>query len=183
MGRFAKKTTDTLTLRGIVDNCPERFFGSTNKGNPMQIDGGTKFAVDLRLISGLSPGRRLLFVLGCGPLYRRFFVFVNPIHVKHVRDFCIRSTIGRLLFISVRQTKTNVCFNVFIICRTQNPDIQRAERFGAAQSGAAGRSGTGQDRTPTGRFAQDTTDPFAPQGIVDNCPQRLLGSTNKGNPM
>ena len=37
--------------------------------------------------------------------------------------------------------------------RIQNPDVPRAERFGAAQSGAAGRGGTGQDRTPTGRFA------------------------------
>ena len=71
-------------------------------------------------------------------------------------------------------------------CRTfriQNPDIPLADRFGAAQSGAAGRGGTGQDRTPTGRFAQDTTVPLAPQGIEDNCPERLLGSTNKGNPM
>ena len=43
------------------------------------------------------------------------------------------------------------CMNMFsntLICRIQNPDIPRAERFGAAQSRAAGRGGTRQDRTP-----------------------------------
>ena len=78
----------------------------------------------------------------------------------------------------------NICMYLFNNTRRiQNPDTLRAERFGAAQGGAAGRGGTGQNGTPTGRFAQDITDPLAPQCIVDNCPERLLGSTNKGNPM
>ena len=68
-------------------------------------------------------------------------------------------------------------------CRTKNPDIQLAERFRAAQSGAAGRGGTGHDRTPTSLFARGTNDSLAPQGILDNCPERPFGSTDKGNPM
>ena len=34
---------------------------------------------------------------------------------------------------------------LLIICRIQNPDIPRAGRVGAAQSGAAGRRRAGQD--------------------------------------
>ena len=55
-------------------------------------------------------------------------------------------------------------------CRIQNPDIPRAGRGGAAHGRAAGRSGAGQGGTPTGRFAQEAIDPFAFQGIEDNCP-------------
>ena len=49
--------------------------------------------------------------------------------------------------------------------RIQNPDIPRALRSRAAHGRAAGQGGAGQDRTPTGRFAQETTGPLAPQGI------------------
>ena len=34
-GRVAEKPTVPLALHNIVDNCPERSFASTNKGNPM----------------------------------------------------------------------------------------------------------------------------------------------------
>ena len=47
----------------------------------------------------------------------------------------------------------------------------------------AGRGGGGLDGTPTGRFAQETTDPFAHQGMEDNCPGRCFISTDKRNPM
>ena len=43
-------------------------------------------------------------------------------------------------------------------CRFQNPGIPRAGRVGAAHGGAAGRGEAEQDGTPTGRFAQETTD-------------------------
>ena len=62
---FAQETTVPFALQGIEDNCPGRFFGSTDKRNPMQTDGGTKPAVDPQLTRGLSTGRRPLFVLGC----------------------------------------------------------------------------------------------------------------------
>ena len=61
-----------------------------------------------------------------------------------------------------------------------------AGRGAAAHGGAAGRRGAGQDGTPTGRFAQDATFPFAlqdPQCIASNDPEYLSGSSNKGNPM
>ena len=64
-------------------------------------------------------------------------------------------------------------------CRIQNTDIRRAGRFGAAQSGAAGRGGTRQDRTPTGRFAQDTTVPLAPLSFENNCPERSSEARTK----
>ena len=53
-------------------------------------------------------------------------------------------------------------------CRTPNPDIPQAGRGGAAHGGAAGRGGDGQDGTPTGRFAQNTTDPPTLQTIGEN---------------
>ena len=54
-------------------------------------------------------------------------------------------------------------------------------RRGARLGGGAGQGGAGRDAD--GRFAQETTVPLAPQTIEDNCPDRLSGSTNKGNPM
>ena len=39
-----------------------------------------------RSTSGLSAGPRALFVPGCWPVCRRFFVFVNPFHARHVRE-------------------------------------------------------------------------------------------------
>ena len=69
------------------------------------------------------------------------------------------------------------------IGRTQNADIPRASRGGAAHGGAAGRGRVGQDGTPTDRSAEETTDHLAPQSSVDNCPGRPPGSTNKGIPI
>ena len=70
-----------------------------------------------------------------------------------------------------------------LICRVQNPNIPRAGRGRAAHGGAAGAGGAGQDGTPTGRVAQETTDPLAPQGIGDNRPECFFGSMNNRNPM
>ena len=63
--------------------------------------------------------------------------------------------------------------------RTYEP---RAGQSGAAHGGAARWGGARQDGMPTGRFAQETTDP-ALQGIEDNCCERLFGSTNERIPM
>ena len=52
-----------------------------------------------------------------------------------------------------------------------------AARGGAACGGAAGRGGLGQDGSPR------RTVSLALQGIEDNRPGRLFGSTNKRNPM
>ena len=71
-------------------------------------------------------------------------------------------------------------------CRIQNQDIPRAEQFGPAQSGAAGRGGTGQDRMPSGRFAKDTTDPLAPRAsktIVLNAPSEARAKEILCQPM
>ena len=54
-------------------------------------------------------------------------------------------------------------------------------RGSARRGGKADRAG--QDGTPTGRFAQDKTDPLAAQSIEENCPERFFGSTNKRIPM
>ena len=60
---------------------------SKHKRNPMQTDGGTKHPVDDRLITGLSAGRRPLFVPGCCAVGRRLFVPVNLFHARHIREF------------------------------------------------------------------------------------------------
>ena len=52
----------------------------------MQTDGGTKHAVDMRFITGLSSRREALFVPGRRPVERRLFVFVNPFHAGHVQE-------------------------------------------------------------------------------------------------
>ena len=65
----------------------------------------------------------------------------------------------------------------------KNPNIPRAVCVGAAHGGAAGCGGAEQNKTPTGMVAQKPTVPLALQSIVDNCPERLFASTNKGNPM
>ena len=67
-------------------------------------------------------------------------------------------------------------------CRAQNPDIPQAGRGGAAHGGVLGWGEARQDGTPTGRFAQEITDPLAPQGVEETCPERLSGSTIKRNP-
>ena len=60
------------------------------------------------------------------------------------------------------------------ICRIQNPDIPRAGMSGAAHGGAGGRGGERQDRTPAGRFAKETTVPFALQSIEDKLSWTIL---------
>ena len=52
----------------------------------MQIDKGTKSAVDQRFISSLSAGREALFVPGCRPAEERRFVSVNPFHLSKLTD-------------------------------------------------------------------------------------------------
>ena len=66
-------------------------------------------------------------------------------------------------------------------CRIQNPDIPRAVRGGVAHGGVAGRSRIRQNGMPTDRFAQETNDHLASQGIEDHCPELLFGSTNTRN--
>ena len=64
------------------------------------------------------------------------------------------------------------------ICQVQNPDIPRAGRGGAAHGGA-GQDADGTVCPGDNRFC------FAvqgSQGIVDDCPERLFGSTNKRTP-
>ena len=74
-------------------------------------------------------------------------------------------------------------FQSFLVESKTRTYVPRAGGGGAAHGEAAGPGGAGQDGMPAGRFAQETTDPLAYQGIEDNCPERLFGSTNKRNPM
>ena len=69
------------------------------------------------------------------------------------------------------------------ICPIQNPDIPRAEWFGAAQSRAARRGGTGQDRTPRvglPRTRPSLVPPNASKTIVLNVPSE---ARIKGKPI
>ena len=64
----------------------------------MLTDGGRKPAVDPRLITGLTAGRKALFVPGCRPVERRFFVSVNlspAMHVRKTRTYHGRVGSGR----------------------------------------------------------------------------------------
>ena len=68
----------------------QRLSRSTNKRIPMQNDGGTKSAVDPRLIIGLSPvyhkdEKRSLF-LAADQWNDAFFVSVYPFHARHIRE-------------------------------------------------------------------------------------------------
>ena len=53
-------------------------------------------------------------------------------------------------------------------------------REGAAHGGTAGQGGDGQGGTPTGRSAQETTDPLTAQTIEENPLGRVSGRTDKG---
>ena len=67
---------------------------------------------------------------------------------------------------------------IAIVGRIQNPDISRTGWDGAAHGGAAGRGGNGQDGTPTGWFAQKTTNILTLQTIEENLPGCVSGSKN-----
>ena len=71
------------------------------------------------------------------------------------------------------------------ICRTQNPYTPRAGRGGAAHGGAAERSEAGQDGTPTGWFAQETTVPLAPHSfqVIEDKHERPFGNAKKRIPV
>ena len=89
----------------------------------------------------------------------------------------LRSSHGNLVG---HRLRPDILRNPFT-CRVQNLNIPRAVRVRAEHGGAAGHGGARQNRTPTGRVAQKPTVPLALQGIVDNCPECPLVSTNKGN--
>ena len=57
-----------------------------------------------------------------------------------------------------------------VTCRVQKSNKPRAVRIGAAHSGAAGRGGAGQTRTPHGRVAQEPDGALALQGIMATNP-------------
>ena len=64
--------------------------------------------------------------------------------------------------------------------------MPRAGQVVAAYGKAAEQSGAGQDGTPTGRFAQETTVPLALQGlqgIEHKSLEHLFGNTVQINPM
>ena len=93
-GLFTQDTTVPHVHQGIEAHCPEHFFGRTNMGNPMLTVGRTKRAVDRRLIRSLlaiyprfTVRKKRLFVLGCWPMNRCLFVFVNFFHARHVREW------------------------------------------------------------------------------------------------
>ena len=65
----------------------------------------------------------------------------------------------------------------------KNPDIPRADRCGGTQSGAAGRSRTGQSDVPTICFAWHTNVSLVPPANRRQHSERVSESTNKGNPM
>ena len=99
-----------------------------------------------------------------------------------------RGASGRRRVCSPRKQSIHLPPKELKTCRIQNPDIPRVGRGGAAHGkaahgGATELDGAEQDGTSTGRFAQETTVPLAFQGIEDNCPERLFGSTNKRNPI
>ena len=50
-GRFAQEKNAPLTFQEMEKQFPGRASGGTNKGNPVQTDGGTKQGVDPRFIS------------------------------------------------------------------------------------------------------------------------------------
>ena len=95
--------------------------------------------------------------------------------------------LGNIAYIHVKKEHvTKLVCSLFLIriepveskTRTHH---ERVGSGGARWGGWAGRAR--QDGTPTGLSAQDTNVPRALQGIEDNCPEHLFGSTNKGIPM
>ena len=76
------------------------------------------------------------------------------------------------------QIHTQRCIHYMHTCRIQNPDIPRAERFGAAQSRAAGRGGTGRRRVGSPRTQPTLLPHRASKTIVLNV--WFVGSPQRG---
>ena len=70
-------------------NVPPKARTSETSEMLCKPNAGTKSAVDKRFVSGLSPGRDALFVPRCTLVDRRLFVFVNPFHARHVREYIL----------------------------------------------------------------------------------------------
>ena len=182
-GRFAQETTVPLASQRNVDNCPEFLSGNKNKRDPMYTG-----------YRNTTSGSSAVYLSNPKPEHTATRVGAGRLMAGRVRTgrrrigsprreptlLCSRASWTTVLNAPLEERTT---FYANQTCRVQNPDIPQVVRGGASHGGAAGRGGAGQDGTPTGRFAQETTAPLALQGIGNNCPECLSGSKNKRNPM
>ena len=84
-GLFAQEITNTLIPRRGKNDFLGVFW-KNEQWKPYVNRWRKKTAVDPRLITGLTAGRKALFLPGCQPVERRLFVFVNPYHARNVRE-------------------------------------------------------------------------------------------------
>ena len=116
----------------------EDMYGKpTEEQKPRLITGS--LTVHHRLTTGLSAGRKSLFVSGCWPVYRRLFVYLNVFHAMHVREYSASkidkgSTVGWLtipsLGLRVRSTISMAIFGQFLIqiSKVRGPIFEAKER-------------------------------------------------------
>ena len=110
------------TLQGIENTTPERspeartkeiLFKPMEEQSPRLTTGWQP--VHPRFIRGLSPGREALFLPGCWPLSRRFFVPVTYFDARHVWESKNPD---------LRRSEPKI--EQIMIYRVQNPNIPRA---------------------------------------------------------
>ena len=87
------------TFQGNEETSPDLLARSTNKQNPSWTDGGTQRPFDEQFTRSLTRGRIALFVPVCWPVDRRFFLAVNILHARHVREFSNTHKVNRIRFI------------------------------------------------------------------------------------
>ena len=155
-------------LQGIVDNCPERLFRSTNTVNSI-----------FRIQNPDTPradrvGRRTAGRLGAAGLAEWYADrFVRAGHN------CPSCPLGhrRQLFLNISsEAQTREFLPIESKTRTYHG------RVGSGRT-AGWRGGVGQDWVPTEMFAQETSLPRTLQSIEETSLERLSRSTNKRNPM
>ena len=103
--RFAKDTSVLQALWQIKGESCWRLLGSTNIGNRLKTDQGTKPAVDQRLIRSLPAGQEALFVFSCLPVYRCLFAFVNLFHAGQSRENTKLFQNSKTMFLQEIQTE------------------------------------------------------------------------------
>ena len=132
---------------------------------------------------------------------RRPFVSVNPAHARHVREnnndtdqsnsslhAKLYSPVASHGYLKLYFAVSNFVPAYAALHDLSHPPVESETRAYHGRVGSGRRTaglwgGVGRVGTPAGVSAQETTDTLAVQGFDDNCPERLFGSTNKGNPL
>ena len=144
-----------------------------------------------KIVWNFSPETRRSEIL-CKPMEERnprLTTGLSPVH--HVLITCYQKDKSRFSLLPTSGTMSFGSVDPFMQGMSGNTQPVESKtrtyhgRVGSGRRGArrtAGRGEAGQKRVPTIRSAPKPTVPVVLHGTINNCSERLLASTNKGNP-